>query len=276
MIHTDDDVLDPLAGFDARSTMAARARVEQERERLAEKLRTTQKWEIIGTLAGGIANEFNNMLTPILGFATLALDDAEPGDRIHKRLERILAAANRSRELAQQLMIFSRQEEPQRCRIRLGAVAEEALKLLRATLPVDIEIRHHPRVADDHILADADLVNQLLINLCTNAHHAMPEGGVLSIEITAVTDPEEIAHLGTTIENRNILRLTVRDTGTGMDAETTERAFEPFFTTKAAEQRSGLGLAVSRGIVANHGGALRVESAPGQGTSIHVYLPAAD
>ena len=249
---------------------------EQERERLAEQLRTTQKWEIIGTLAGGIANEFNNMLTPILGFGTLAMDEAEPGSRIHKRLERVLSAANRSRELAQQLMTFSRQEEPQRSRIRLGEAVEKTLKLLRATLPVNIEMQQRSSVDNDHILADADQINQLLVNLSTNAHHAMPDGGVLSIEINAVKDPGELTDFGTTLQNHDVLRLTVRDTGTGMDAETSERAFEPFFTTKAAEQRSGLGLAVSRGIVANHGGVLRVESAPGEGTSIHVYLPAAD
>ena len=252
-----------------------RKRAEEERRRLAEQLRHSQKWEIIGTLAGGIANEFNNMLTPILGFATLACDEAEPGSRIHKRLEKVLAAANRSKELAEQLLLFSRQEEPQRQRIRLRQVIEESLKLLRPSISPTIEIQRQFQLEADDILADPDQLNQMLMNLFTNAYHAMPHGGVLSVELQAVDDNSELEGLHPAVAGNTYLRLTVRDTGHGMDPDTTDRVFEPFFTTKIEEKRSGLGLSVTHGIVASHGGGLRVESSPGEGTAILVYLPLA-
>lgn len=252
-----------------------RKRAEEERRRLAEQLRHSQKWEIIGTLAGGIANEFNNMLTPILGFATLARDEAEVGSRIHKRLERVLAAANRSKELADQLLLFSRQEEPLRQRIELHDVIDKALKLLRPTIPPTIEIQRRLHLEKDTLYADPDQMNQMLMNLCTNAYHAMPEGGVLKVELVNVEDTRELEGLHPAVAGNEHLRLTVRDTGHGMDSDTSMRALEPFFTTKVNDKRSGLGLSVTHGIVASHGGGLRVESEPNKGTAVHVYLPLA-
>jgi PAS domain S-box-containing protein len=248
---------------------------EEERQRLAEQLRHSQKWEIIGTLAGGIANEFNNMLTPILGFATLARDEAEIGSRIYKRLERVLAAANRSKKLADQLLVFSRQEEPRRQKIRLHKVVEEALKLLRPTIPPTIEIQRRLHLENDTVFADPDQMNQMLMNLCTNAYHAMPDGGSLKVELAAVEDPQELQGLHPAVTGEDHLCLIVRDTGHGMDSDTSNRALEPFFTTKIGEKRSGLGLSVTHGIVASHGGGLRVESAPNEGTAVYVFLPLA-
>ncbi len=247
-----------------------------DRKQLEDQLRHSQKWEIIGTLAGGIANEFNNMLTPILGFASLALNEASPGSKGYKRLEHILTAANRSRDLAEQLLVFSRQSEPRRTPLQLHEIVTEVIKLLRPTLPPTIEIRKQIRAETDTVNADPEQMHQVLMNLCTNAHHAMSEGGVLEVDLDPVeVDAEFVRKHGRPHEG-SYLRLIVRDTGHGMDRATKERVLEPFFTTKGAEQRSGLGLSITHGIVASHGGALIVESEPGEGTAVHVYLPLAE
>ena len=253
-----------------------RKRAEDEKRALEEQLRYSQKWEIIGSLAGGIANEFNNMLTPILGYAYMALEEAPVGSKTRKGLEHIVTAANRSRDLAEQILAFSRQGEPQRKAIQLQEIVREALKLLRPSLPANIEIRQRVDVEHDTVIADPDQVHQVLMNLCTNAHHAMPEGGVLEVSLDVVEASAELERIHTRPHEGAYLRLTVRDTGHGMDSETRERVLEPFFTTKGTGERSGLGLSVAHGIVVSHGGELMVESEPDKGTAIHVYLPLAD
>ena len=250
-----------------------RNRAEEEKKRLEEQLRYSQKWEIIGTLAGGIANEFNNMLTPILGFAYIALEEAPVGSKTRKGLEHILTAANRSRDLAEQILAFSRQAEPQRKPVQLNQIVGEALKLLRASLPANIEIRHEIELERDTVIADPDQMHQVLINLCTNAHHAMPEGGVLEVSVDEVEIDAEFERTHTRPHEGAYVRLTVRDTGHGMDSATKERVLEPFFTTGGTGERTGLGLSVAHGIVVSHGGDLMVESEPGKGTAVHVFLP---
>ncbi|MCP3958979.1 MAG: PAS domain S-box protein [bacterium] len=253
-----------------------RKSAEDENNRLEEQLRYSQKWEIIGSLAGGIANEFNNMLTPILGFAYMALEEAPVGSKTRKGLEHILTAANRSRDLAEQILAFSRQSEPQRKPVQLNHLVGEALKLLRPSLPANIEIRHEIEIEQDTVIADPDQMHQVLMNLCTNAHHAMPEGGVLEVSLDAVEIDAEFERIHTRPHEGAYVRLTVRDTGHGMDSATKERVLEPFFTTKGTGERSGLGLSVAHGIVVSHGGDLMVESEPEKGTAIHVYLPQAE
>ncbi len=256
--------------------VTARKRTEDEKGMLEEQLRHSQKWEIIGTLAGGIANEFNNMLTPILGFAYMALEEAPVGSQTRKGLQHIVTAANRSRDLAEQILAFSRQGEPQRKAIRLHEIVSDALGLLRPSLPADIEIRQRVDVEYDTVIADPDQMHQVLMNLCTNAHHAMPEGGVLDVSLDAVEIDAEFERMHTRPHQGSYMLLTVKDTGHGMDSATKERVLEPFFTTKGSGERSGLGLSVAHGIVVSHGGDLMVESEPGKGTAVHVYLPSAE
>ena len=253
-----------------------RKRAEEEKKTLEEQLRYSQKWEIIGSLAGGIANEFNNMLTPILGFAYMALEEAPVGSKTRNGLEHIVTAADRSRNLAEQILAFSRQAEPQRKAIQLQEVVHEALKLLRPSLPANIEIRQRVEVEQDTVIADPDQMHQVLMNLCTNAHHAMSDGGVLDVCLDMVEVDSEFERIHTRPHAGSYIRLTVKDTGHGMDPETKERVLEPFFTTTGSGERSGLGLSVAHGIVVSHGGDLMVESEPEKGTAIHVYLPLAD
>lgn len=260
--HRRGDV--PQAVFNSRDVT--------DRKHLEDQLRHSQKWEIIGTLVGGIANEFNNMLTPILGFSSLALQEAPAGSKSRQRLEHIVTAANRSQELAEQLLRFSRQSEPQRIPVALHGVVDEALKLVRPTLPPTIEVRRRIATERDTVAADPDQLHQVLMNLFTNAYHAMPEGGVLEVCLDLLEGKAAEAVRLRSCDGP-CLRLTVRDTGHGMDSETRERVLEPFFTTKSADRRSGLGLAVTQGIVVGHGGELVVDSEPGEGTTVRVYLP---
>ncbi len=253
-----------------------RKRAKDDKRLLEEQLRYSQKWEIIGTLAGGIANEFNNMLTPILGFAYMALEEAPVGSQTRKGLQHIVTAANRSRELAEQILAFSRQAEPQRKAIQLNEIIGDALRLLRSSLPTNIEIRQRIDIEYDTVIADPDQMHQVLMNLCTNAHHAMSDGGVLEVCLDAVEVDAEFERTHTRPHRGSYVRLTVRDTGHGMDSATKERILEPFFTTKGSGERSGLGLSVAHGIVVSHGGDLMVESEPEEGTAIHVYLPSAE
>jgi PAS domain S-box-containing protein len=208
-----------------------RKRTEDEKRLLEEQLRHSQKWEIIGSLAGGIANEFNNMLTPILGFAHMALEEAPVGGKIRKGLEHIVTAAARSRDLAEQILAFSRQSEPQRKPVQLQEIVREALKLLRPSLPANIEIRQRIDAEQDLVIADPDQVHQVLMNLCTNAHHAMPDGGVLEVRLDPMEVDAEFERRHARPHEGSYVRLTVRDTGHGMDSATRDRVLEPFFTT---------------------------------------------
>lgn len=237
--------------------------------RLEKQLRQSQKLEALGTLAGGIAHDFNNVLTPILGYTELAVDDLPSDSRVRESLSRVLAAAERARDLVKQILAFSRRAEQERQPLRLGDLVRETLRLVSATLPKTIEIRS--RLDDDlgTVLADATQLHQVLLNLCTNAWHAMgDEGGVLEVNLDAVEGTAAapgVSHA----------RLTVRDTGCGMPPEVLERIFEPFFTTKAVGEGTGLGLAAVHGIVRSHGGSLTVESEPGRGSAFMVFLPLA-
>lgn len=273
---THRDALGKARGVINSRDVTDRKHAQEEKAKLEEQLRYSQKWEIIGSLAGGIANEFNNMLTPILGFADMALAEAPVGSKTRRGLEHILTAANRSRDLAEQILAFSQQGEPQRKRVELDQVIVEALKLLRPSLPANIRIKHHTRVEHTTVIADPDQMHQVLMNLCTNAHHAMPEGGVLEVGLDNVEVDAELERAQARPHQGAYVRLTVRDTGHGMDSETRERVLEPFFTTRGVGERSGLGLSVAHGIVVSHGGELMVESEPGQGTAVHVYLPQAE
>jgi PAS domain S-box-containing protein len=255
--------------------ISERRKAEQEREVLDAQLRQAQKMEAIGSLAGGIAHDFNNILGAIMGFTDMALDEIKEGSLARQDLEQVRKASHRARDLVTQILAFSRQGETRERRpVEMGPIVKEALKLMRATLPSTIEIKRKipekPRV----VIADPTQIHQILVNLCTNAAHAMSErGGILEVTVADVEldAAGDIAYPN--LKPGSYLRLSVRDTGHGMDRATLERIFDPYFTTKRVGEGSGLGLAVVHGIVQRHEGAVSVESDPGKGTVFHILFP---
>jgi len=246
-----------------------RLQLEEERDGLERQLRQAQKMEAIGTLAGGIAHDFNNILQAIVGYADLGRDSLADDHPTRAYLDHILLGARRASDLVNQILTFSRQTESHRRPCTLQPVIKEALKLLAATLPATIEVRAEIDATCPKAIADPTQVHQVVMNLATNAFHAMRgAGGILEVSLAA--------HHETGGEDPpQWIRLTVRDTGCGMDAATRERIFDPFFTTKGVGEGTGLGLAVVHGIIADHGGRIEVESESDRGTTIHVDLPSA-
>jgi two-component system cell cycle sensor histidine kinase/response regulator CckA len=245
-----------------------------ERKRLEEQLRRVQKLEALGTLAGGIAHDFNNILAGIIGFTEMVLDDIDPDSPEHRRLGLVLKGANRGRDLVKQILAFSRKTKQEHKSLTLSHTVEEGLTLLRPAIPSTIEIRSTSTVTDDQIFADPSQIHQVLMNLCSNAAHAMRDkGGVLSIRILEAGFAEGNAKPVSEMTPGEYVVLEVGDTGSGMAPETLERIFDPFFTTKKPGEGTGLGLSVVHGIIASHGGYITVESEPAKGTTFHVYLP---
>lgn len=241
---------------------------------LERHLNQSQRLETIGTLAGGIAHDFNNILMPIMGYAELAATKLPATNPLQTDIQQILNGAQRARELVRQMLTFSRQHEQQRRPLYLHIVIEEALKLLRPALPSTIVIRQSLEPACQQVLADATQLHQVLVNLCTNAFHAMEAaGGVLTITLEQVVIDGTLAQRYPSLQQKEYARLTVSDTGIGMDSATLERIFEPFFTTKPVDRGTGLGLSVAHGIVRSHDGALLAQSTLGQGSSFQIYLP---
>jgi signal transduction histidine kinase/CheY-like chemotaxis protein len=245
-----------------------------ERQRLEERLLQTQKMAAIGTLAGGIAHDFNNILTAILGYTELALPAVKPESLEHSYLQEVLLAGKRARDLVQQILMFSRQTKQQRQPVQLQQLIKESLGMLRASLPATITIQQHLDEYTPPVLADTTQMHQVLMNLCTNAEYAMrASGGTLAVHLQSLTVDGAFAAAHPMLAAGPCVRLMIRDTGSGMPPEVVERIFEPFFTTKGVGEGTGMGLAVVHGIVANHGGAIAVDSVLGQGTTFAVYLP---
>ncbi|SLM28181.1 Histidine kinase [Desulfamplus magnetovallimortis] len=252
--------------------------LEQEKTRLAkvqESLQQARKMEAIGTLAGGIAHDFNNMLSPIIGYTEMTMMDLPEDSVAWQNLQQVLIAANQARELARQVLTFSRQTKKDKKRVQLQVLIKDALKLLRSSIPVTIEIRQSIDSGCDAISGDPTQIHQILINLFTNACYSMREkGGILAISLTEmiITPDNYLADLD--LATGKYLRLEISDTGIGIDKEQQPRIFEPYFTTKPRDEGTGLGLSVVHGIVASHGGHITMYSEPGQGTTFQVYLPA--
>jgi PAS domain S-box-containing protein len=267
----------PISLMASFQDLTERMRTEEEKQKLEAQVRRTQKLETIGTLAGGIAHDFNNILTPILGFADMASNDVDSDSEVRENLEHVIKAAYRAKDLVQQILIFSRQAEQERKPVLIHLVIKEALKLVRASLPTTIEIRDKIDSKCGAVLADPSQMHQVLMNLCTNAYHAMrEEGGVLEVSLSPVEVDADFVRVHPNLHEGPYVRLTVTDTGKGMDRATLERIFEPFFTTKEIGDGTGLGLSVVHGIVMNHSGEITVYSEPGKGTMFHVYLPRAE
>ena len=248
-----------------------------ERERLENQLRQAQKMEAIGTLAGGIAHDFNNVLTAVNGFAELTRRALPSGDPLRENQESILCAASRARDLVRQILTFSRRRDPALEPSDLRKIVEEAVKLLRATLPASIRIQMKCGDSPVRVLADATQVQQVLLNLGSNAADAMRErGGRLEIAVDiADVDAARAARVGLGAPGP-FARLRVRDSGHGMDRATVRRIFDPFFTTKSIGRGTGLGLSAVHGIIAGHGGGLEVESSRGRGTRFELFFPLSD
>jgi signal transduction histidine kinase/ActR/RegA family two-component response regulator len=257
-----------------QSEMAERQRAEAARQHLEVQLHQVQKMEALGTLAGGIAHDFNNILAVILGYAELSLCDLVPGSNEWHNLQQILIASGRAKHLVKQILAFSRQSEQQRQPVYVHLILEETLTLLRASLPSTIELRQSLATHTGMMLADPVQLQQVVMNLCTNAEHAMrPKGGQLDICLDSVDIDATMATTLPDLMPGTHIRLTVRDTGHGMMPEVLERICEPFFTTKGPGEGTGMGLAVVHGIVASYAGAITVASTPGQGTTFAIYFP---
>ncbi len=253
-----------------------RKRAEEERRRLELQLQQAQRMQSLGTLAGGIAHDFNNILTAIAGNAELGLLDAEPGGGAHESFIEIRTAARRAADLVRQILAFSRQDAPDRRVLDVRGVIEEALRLLRATLPATIELETRLSSDTPKISADASQIHQVLMNLVTNASHAMASRcGVLSVTTERLLVDATRADESPELREGAYACISVSDTGSGMDAATLARAFEPFFTTKPKGQGTGLGLSVVHGIMQSHHGSVTLESAPERGTTFRLYFPAA-
>ena len=246
-----------------------------ERKQLEEHLRQTQKMDAIGQLAGGIAHDFNNILGCIIGYTDLMASKVPATDSMRDHLEEVIKASQRAKELVLQILTFSRQQVVERRRIRLQPVIKEALKFARASLPSTIDIQDHAVGDVPTVRADPTQIHQIIMNLATNAAHAMNgRGGELRIALTEVTVDADMARALPGVRVGQYARLSVSDTGRGMDAAVRQRIFEPFFTTKAPGEGTGLGLSVVHGIMDSHHGAITVSSEPGAGTTFTLYFPA--
>jgi PAS domain S-box-containing protein len=249
-------------------------KAEEERAKMESQLRQTQKIEALGTLAGGIAHDFNNILSPIVMYTEIAMRDL-PGDSpTRSYLDQVLKSSKRASDLVNQILSFSRQSERQRIFMQVGPVVKESLKLLRASFPATIEMRQNIWADPDWVLADPTEVYQVVMNLCTNAAHALGEkAGVLEVVLDNVELKEGLSAFGIETKPGYYLRLSVHDTGAGMPQALIERIFEPYFTTKEKGQGTGLGLALVHGIVKLCGGGITVASEPGRGTTFEVFFP---
>jgi two-component system, cell cycle sensor histidine kinase and response regulator CckA len=245
-----------------------------ERIRMEDQLRQSQKMEAIGTLAGGIAHDFNNILGAIIGYTELSQHESFCDPRLKNNLEQVLKAADRARNLVKQILAFSRKSQSEFMPLQVHVILKEALKLMRASIAANIEITSEMTDTGDVVLADATQIHQIVVNLCTNAAHAMErEGGVMNITLKCVVLQFEdmISYCG--LQPGPYLQLSIRDTGIGIEPENIGRIFEPFFTTKGVGKGTGMGLAVVHGIVKSLKGDIKVYSEPGRGTVFHVLLP---
>jgi PAS domain S-box-containing protein len=257
-----------IAGIESVRDITAQKKME-------EQLRQAQKMEAIGTLAGGIAHDFNNILTPILGYSELALTRITHDNPLTSDLHQITRAGLRAKDLIQQILAFSRQAPQERKPLQPHLVIKEVLKLLRASLPTTIEIREEIATDCGTILADPTQLHQIVMNLCTNAYHAMREsGGILGVRLFPTSIGKEDHKTGNSeLTPGKYVILEVSDTGSGMERKTLERIFEPYFTTKGKGEGTGLGLSMVHGIVRSYQGQITVDSVPGKGTCFHTYLP---
>jgi PAS domain S-box-containing protein len=251
-------------------------KAEAEAARLEQQLLQLQKMEAIGTLASGIAHDFNNILSAIIGHVELAQDGVPNGGASDAHLREVLGVTQRAKQLVGQILAFSRQTPSERIPVRVGGICKEVVRLLRATIPPAIDIQQEILAGDDLTVADPAQLHQVVLNLCTNAVHAMrAQGGILTVRLENATLAASGIPPAGQLKKGSYLKLTIKDNGHGIPMEILGRIFEPFFTTKPVGEGTGLGLSVVHGIVKSHGGEIQVSSAPGAGSTFTVFLPAA-
>jgi PAS domain S-box-containing protein len=247
---------------------------EKEAKRMGLALMQSQKMEAIGTLASGVAHDFNNILSAVIGYSELALPEVAPGAPVHGYLRQILTAGMRARDLVQQILTFSRKDERQLLPIKAASQVKEALKLLRSSLPETIEISQHIDPGIKPVLADSTQIHQIVMNLCTNAAHAMEaKGGRLNVSMSQILLSERDTALHPGLMPGKHLKLSVQDTGRGISPEIMQKIYDPYFTTKEKGKGTGLGLSVVQGIVQSYGGVIYAYSEPNHGTTFNVYIP---
>ncbi|MGD9899465.1 MAG: PAS domain S-box protein [Calditrichaceae bacterium] len=256
--------------------ISAKKKAEHENKRLEAQIRQSQKMDAIGTLAGGIAHDFNNILAAIQSFTFLASDDLSEHHKAQQHLREIAEAGKRGKELVRQLLTFSRRVEREYKPINIAAAIKDSMKMIRSLLPTNMEIKLEIDKNSGVILSNDVEIQQLLMNLCTNAYQAMLERGkgIIEIRVNSVEVPEDVSiPEKINMDNGKYASISVRDTGKGIDQSIMDRIFEPFFTTHEAGEGTGMGLSVVHGIVKSHDGEIFVESEPGIGTNVTVLLP---
>jgi nitrogen-specific signal transduction histidine kinase len=249
---------------------------DAERARLEQRLRQAEKMEAVGRLAGGIAHDFNNILGGILGYAEMLVETVAEGSPQRRYAQNVLTAANRASGLVEQILSYSRSQRGKRVPVELDRIVAETLDLVRAKLAAGIVLETRLPAKPVFVIGDPTQLHQIVMNLCTNAVHAIGESGTLRVTVDAEEVAAERAFAHTTLSAGSYARLAVEDSGTGMDAATLERLFEPFFTTKEVGKGTGLGLSLVYGIVTDSAGAIDVASTPGAGSRFTIYLPRVD
>jgi PAS domain S-box-containing protein len=250
-----------------------RKRAEAEKEQLEARLRKSQKLEAMGTLAGGIAHDFNNILGAILGYGELAQKGAGEGSGVRRYIDNVMQAAGRAKALVERILAFSRSGLGERMPVEVQAVIAETLDLLAASLPARVQLVRKLEAGDAAVIGDATQLHQVTMNLCTNAVQAMPAGGVLEVALARIDARERRALFHGELSPGPYVRLTVRDTGTGIEPAVLDRMFDPFFTTKGVGAGTGLGLSLVHGIVTDIGGAIDIATALDDGTTFAIWLP---
>ena len=251
-----------------------RLKAEEERLDLEAKLRHTQKIEAIGTLSAGIAHDFNNLLTVILGYSGMALDDIPEGNPARLKIEEVVNAGNRAKEVVAHILSYSRKTEQKMAPVEVHTLIKEALVFLRASTPANVEIKQKIDSDCGNILADPTQILQVLINIFLNATQAMEEtGGILRIELNEIEQARKELSNGAKKAPRSYVQLIVSDTGGGIEKENLEKVFDPYFTTKGVGKGSGMGLSVVHGIVHSHNGFIKIDSIQGQGTELRLTFP---
>jgi len=249
---------------------------DAERARLEQRLRQGEKMQAVGRLAGGIAHDFNNILGGILGYAEMLFEGTAPGSSLKRYAQNVLTAANRASGLVEQILSYSRSQRGRKVSVDLNRIVAETLELVRGSLAAGIRLDVKLPAASLFVVGDPTQLHQITMNLCTNAIHAMGEAGTLRVALDAADVQTERAFAHSTLHAGQYARLTVEDTGSGMDAATLARIFEPFFTTKDVGKGTGLGLSLVYGIVTDAAGAIDVASTAGHGCRFDIYLPRVD